>query len=37
MIAAVNAVRNSLPPMFIYPRVHFKDRMLFGGRMYWSC
>ncbi|KAJ4435413.1 hypothetical protein ANN_18028 [Periplaneta americana] len=31
MIAAVNAVGNSLPPMFIFPRVHFKDRMLFGG------
>ncbi|XP_031334391.1 uncharacterized protein LOC116164360 [Photinus pyralis] len=31
MIAAVNAVGNSLPPMLIFPRVHFKDRMLFGG------
>ncbi|KAJ4428125.1 hypothetical protein ANN_24139 [Periplaneta americana] len=31
MIAAVNAVGNSLSPMFIFPRVHFKDRMLFGG------
>lgn len=31
MIAAVNAVGNSLPPMLIFPRVRFKDRMLFGG------
>lgn len=31
MIAAVNAIGNSLPPMLIFPRVHFKDRMLFGG------
>lgn len=31
MIAAVNAVGNSLPPMLIFPRVHFKERMLFGG------
>lgn len=31
MIAAVNAVGNSLPPMLIFPRVFFKERMLFGG------
>lgn len=31
VICAVNAIGNSLPPMLIFPRVHFKERMLFGG------
>lgn len=32
MIAAVIAVGNSLPPMFIFPNVHFKDNVV-----WWSC
>ena len=28
IISAVNAVGNSIPPAFIFPRVHFKDSML---------
>jgi hypothetical protein len=28
MIAAINAVGNGLPPMLIFPRVHFKKFML---------
>lgn len=31
MIAAVNAIGNSLPSMLIFPRVHYKNTMLFGG------
>lgn len=31
MIAAVNAVGNSLPTMLIIPCVFFKDTMLCGG------
>jgi hypothetical protein len=28
MIVAVNAIGNHVPPMLIFPRVHFKDHML---------
>ncbi|KAJ8880313.1 hypothetical protein PR048_016779 [Dryococelus australis] len=31
IIAAVNAIGNALPPILIFRRVHFKDRMFFGG------
>lgn len=31
MIAAINAIGNSIPPMFIFPRVHFKTHMLKGA------
>lgn len=31
MIAAVNALGNHIPPMLIFPRVHFKDHMLKGA------
>lgn len=31
LITCVNAVGNALPPMLIFPRVNFKERMLFGG------
>lgn len=31
MISAVNAVGNHVPPMLIFPRVHFKDHMLKGA------
>lgn len=31
MIAAVNAIGNHIPPMLIFPRVFFKERMLFGA------
>ena len=31
MIACINAVRNSIPPMFIFPRVNFKQHMLKGA------
>lgn len=31
MIAAVNAIGNSIPPMLIFPRVHFKQFMLIGS------
>jgi hypothetical protein len=31
MIAAINAVGNRLPPMLIFPRVHFKKFMLKGA------
>ncbi|XP_072380899.1 uncharacterized protein [Diabrotica undecimpunctata] len=30
VIAAVNPIGNLLLPMIIFPRVHFKERMLFG-------
>lgn len=29
MIAAVNAIGNHIPPMLIFPRVFFKNRMIF--------
>ncbi|KAG5896817.1 hypothetical protein JTB14_032059 [Gonioctena quinquepunctata] len=28
MIAAISAIGNSVPPMLIFPRVHFKDYMM---------
>lgn len=31
MVAAINAVGNQVPPMLIFPRVHFKDHMLKGS------
>jgi hypothetical protein len=31
MIAAINAAGNHLPPMLIFPRVHFKNLMLKGA------
>lgn len=31
LIAAVNAIGNHLPPMFVFPRVHFKEFMLKGA------
>lgn len=31
MIAAVNAVGNTVPPPFVFPRVNFKDHMLKGA------
>ncbi|XP_046393584.1 uncharacterized protein LOC124161317 [Ischnura elegans] len=31
MIAAINAVGNHIPPMFVFPRVNFKDFMLTGA------
>jgi len=31
MIVAVNAVGNFVPPMLIFPRVHFKNHMLTGA------
>jgi hypothetical protein len=31
MAAAINAVGNRLPPILIFPRVHFKSTMLNGG------
>lgn len=31
LIAAINALGNAIPPMMIFPRVHFKAHMLKGG------
>jgi hypothetical protein len=31
MIAAINAMGNHVPPMLIFPRVHFKDHMIIGA------
>lgn len=31
MIACINAIGNTIPPMLIFPRVNFKDHMLNGG------
>jgi hypothetical protein len=31
MIVAVNAIGNHVPPMLIFPRVHFKNHMLSGA------
>lgn len=31
MIAAINAAGNSVPPLFVFPRVHFKQNMLKGA------
>lgn len=31
MIACINAVGNSIPPMFIFPRVHFKETIMMHG------
>jgi hypothetical protein len=31
MIVAVNAFGNLVPPMLIFPRVHFKNHMLTGA------
>ncbi len=31
MINGINAVGNSVPPYFVFPRVHFKDFMLVGA------
>lgn len=31
IIAAINAIGNSVPPVFVFPRVHFKDHMLKGA------
>ncbi|XP_022195280.2 uncharacterized protein LOC111052802 [Nilaparvata lugens] len=31
MIAAVNALGNTVPPLFVFPRVHFKSNMLKGA------
>ena len=30
VIRAIIATGNPIPPMFIFPRVNFKDRLLFG-------
>lgn len=31
MIGTINAIGNSIPPVFIFPRVHFKSHMLAGA------
>lgn len=31
ILATVNAIGNSIPPLFVFPRVHFKDHMLKGA------
>ena len=31
----VNAIGNSVPPIFIFPRVHFRDHFLKGGSILW--
>ncbi|XP_065654572.1 uncharacterized protein LOC136081202 [Hydra vulgaris] len=31
MCAIINAVGNTIPPVFIYPRARFQERMLTGG------
>lgn len=31
MIACINAVGNSIPPLFIFPRVHFKETIKMHG------
>lgn len=31
VIACINAVGNSVPPVFVFPRVHFKNHMLNGA------
>jgi hypothetical protein len=31
LCCAVNALGNSLPPFFVFPRVYFRDAMLFGA------
>lgn len=31
LISAINAIGNSIPPVFIFPRVHFKNHMLKGA------
>lgn len=31
LIVAINAIGNHTPPMLIFPRVYFKDRMIFGA------
>jgi hypothetical protein len=31
MCCAVNAIGNSIPPFYIFPRVHFKPAMIAGG------
>lgn len=31
MNVAINAIGNHIPPLLIFPRVYFKDRMLFGA------
>lgn len=31
MVACVNAAGNHVPPMLIFPRVHFKQHMLNGA------
>lgn len=31
MIVAINAIGNHIPPMLIFPRVFFKERMVFGA------
>ncbi|KAB0802144.1 hypothetical protein PPYR_04330 [Photinus pyralis] len=31
LIAGINAIGNHLPPMFVFPRVHFKEFMLKGA------
>lgn len=31
MIACINAIGNSIPPMLIFPRVNFKEHMLIGA------
>ena len=31
LLCCVNACRNSIPPLFVFPRVHFKEHMLHGA------
>ncbi|RUS83591.1 hypothetical protein EGW08_008645 [Elysia chlorotica] len=31
LVCAINAIGNSIPPMFIFPRKHFKDHFLIGA------
>lgn len=31
MIACINAIGNSVPPMFIFPRVNFKENIMMHG------
>lgn len=39
VIACINAVGNSVPPVFLFPRVHFKNHMLNGAppESYGTC
>jgi hypothetical protein len=37
MTIVVNATGNHVPPLLVFPRVHFKGHTMTGASFYWRC